>query len=354
MSRPLALAFVAVLLASCKSYPKVDPVYGRQIIPPQRTGSIGGLVSRDGTTPPPQYYEGSTSGQGSQGGNLPPAPAGDLGPRDGSFDFRGSSSSRVLPESGASSGGWNRPAAGSSDLGTGGTVAIPARTGPDDFSRRTPPDTSGYGSSRYDNTGSGSSAPSSSPFPASSPASDSAIPARPNSVPAPPGSGADNWNSESPYRSTAYERASGPERGRVVDIMDLPARGSLHPDDAPSGNSRPSGYAAFAASNETAGRVSPTSASPADDQGPYGYDPSYRWLKGHLEYSPTDRRWKLRYIPITDRTDEYGGSVILEDSPALQEMRRGDTVMVEGQVAGEAEPGGFAPLYRAARISRLR
>jgi hypothetical protein len=35
-------------------------------------------------------------------------------------------------------------------------------------------------------------------------------------------------------------------------------------------------------------------------------------------------------------------------------MRRGDTVMVEGQVAGEAEPGGFAPLYRAARISRLR
>jgi hypothetical protein len=359
MSRPLALALVATLLASCKSYPKVDPVYGRQIIPSQRTGSLGGLVQPGGTTPPPQYYEPGAAGQGTQGNSLPaaPAPGGNVAPPDGSFDFR-PSSSRVVPDGGASGGGWSRPGAGSGDLGAGGTSAIPARTGPDDFSRRTapPPDNSGYGTSRYENTGPGSAAPPASAFPPSSPGGDGgAIPVRPNSLPAAP-SGADSWNSGAPYRSAAFERAGNSPRGEVVDIMDLPARGSLHPDDAAStGGARPSGYAAFAAPNETADRVPSSGASSsADDQGPYGYDPSYRWLKGHLEYSPTDRRWKLRYIPITGRTDQFGGSVILEDSPALQEMRRGDAVLVEGQIAGDSEPGGFAPLYRAARISRLR
>ena len=62
----------------------------------------------------------------------------------------------------------------------------------------------------------------------------------------------------------------------------------------------------------------------ADDPGPYGYDPSYHWLKGHLEYSPTNQRWKLRYIPITARIEQYGGSVMLEDSPALKDLHRGD------------------------------
>src|SRR5262249_49477566 len=152
-------------------------------------------------------------------------------------------------------------------------------------------------------------------------------------------------------------------------------RGTLHPDDdLLSPGARPAGYAAFAAPSETSQRVASAAATPgyasttaasaaaslpatgssADDPGPYGYDANYRCLKGHLEYSPTNQRWKLRYIPITGRTDQYGGSVMLEDAPALKEFQRGDAVMIEGQIVGDSEAGSFAPLYRAERISRIR
>jgi hypothetical protein len=139
-----------------------------------------------------------------------------------------------------------------------------------------------------------------------------------------------------------------------VDITDLPARGALHGDTATAyAGVQPAGYAAFAAPRD-ADLASGVNGGSANDEGPYGYDRGYRWLKGRLEYSPTSRRWKLRYIPITGQTDQYGGSVMLEDSPALQEMRRGDTVLIEGQIVGNGETGSFAPLYRAERLSRLQ
>ena len=127
MLRPLALAFVATLLASCKSYPKVDPVYGRQTIPSQRTGSLGGLVSRDGP-PGPQYYEQPGTGAGSQN-SVPAAPAAgnDLAP-PGGFGFQGSSSRTVIPDSGNSSG-WSRPGTSSNDFGSGSGAILSGKPG---------------------------------------------------------------------------------------------------------------------------------------------------------------------------------------------------------------------------------
>ncbi len=356
MSRPLALAFVATLLASCKSYPKVDPVYGRQTIPSQRTGSLGAVVPRDGTPPPPQYYDQGAPAQGNN--NLPAAPGagGGLEP-PGGFGFQGSSSRSLSTEGGASSG-WSPPGGSLGGASSGGGSGIPARsTGPDDSIRRAVPENSSYGQSRYDNlpTGSGTAPSGSIPPPPTS--GSGAIPSRAGEFPGAPGSGADNWSpgTGTPIRSTSYDRvASVRPRGEIVDIMDLPARGSLHPDDgALARDVRPSGYTAFAAPQESADRPA-ADASSAADSGNYGYDPGYRWLKGHLEYSPSSQRWKLRYIPITGRTDQYGGSVMLEDSPALQQMRPGDAAMVEGQIAGDSEPDSFAPLYRITRIQPLR
>jgi hypothetical protein len=386
MSRPLALALIALSLASCKSYPGVDPIYGRQRIPPQRTGTIGAIVPGNGSPPPAGYYDPSSGGPS----NLPAAPGssgsgGDLTP-PGGFGFQGSSSRTVVPDA-PSSSGWNRPGS-SSDFGSSSASSAPLRTGPDDSLRRTP-DSSNYGPSRYENpspsSGSGSSftpsppaSGSSTPFP---PARDGSLPAAPN--------GADNWRRDESYRSTSggaagsrdvggepsydrsssgvtqgYTSAASSGSGQILDIADLPARGALHPDDRPADNLRPAGYAAFAPPNETSQRVPAAAAAPAAaapiaetsaaDASMYGYDASYRRLKGHLEYSPTNQRWKLRYIPITGRTDQYGGSVMLEDSPALKELHRGDAVIIEGQIVGDSEPGSFAPLYRAERISRIR
>jgi len=350
MSRLLALAIVATLLAGCKSYPKVDPIFGRQVIPSQRTGSLGALVSKDGTTPPPQYYD-----QGNSGGALPPAPAGTdpLSPAGG-FDFRGSSSRTVTPESGASSG-WSRPGT-SSDSGGSAVPGIPARaTGPDDPTRRPIGENADYGRSRYDinNSTPGSSAPPPAPSSGSAPFA----PTRTDSLPAAPRS-SDTWRSDGPYRSTGWS-------GETRDIMELPARGSLHgaAADSSGGSARTSEGAVRSAGYATLPSREPTAAadairpsaesSDAEEVGPYGYDPAYRWLKGRLEYSPTIRRWKLRYIPITGRTDQYGGSVMLEDSPALADVRPGDAAMIQGQIVGDSEPGGFAPLYRADRVSKL-
>src|SRR5437762_11563242 len=157
MSRPLALALIAISLASCKSYPSVDPLYGKQRIPPQRTGTLGAIVPRDGATPPAGYY--NEPGTGGAGGSLPAAPGsgGDPLAPPGGFGFQGQGASNrtVVPDSGSSSG-WNRPGA-SNDFGAAGATGIPQRaTGPDDFTRRTP-DTSNYGPSRYENPSSGPS-----------------------------------------------------------------------------------------------------------------------------------------------------------------------------------------------------
>lgn len=84
----------------------------------------------------------------------------------------------------------------------------------------------------------------------------------------------------------------------------------------------------------------------------YGYAPDYAWLRGRLEYSPTMRQWKLRYIPIDGTTDQFGGSVKLPDSPALTSFKPGDMVTVRGTVATAKSTGDrLAPQYAVAQIA---
>src|SRR5262249_10902919 len=88
------------------------------------------------------------------------------------------------------------------------------------------------------------------------------------------------------------------------------------------------------------------------DPAMYGYAPDYAWLRGRLEYSPTMRQWKLRYIPIDGTTDQFGGSVKLPDSPALTSFKPGDMVTVRGTVATAKSAGDrLAPQYAVAQIA---
>lgn len=86
----------------------------------------------------------------------------------------------------------------------------------------------------------------------------------------------------------------------------------------------------------------------------YGHDPDYAWLRGKLEYSQSERRWKLRYIPIDGATDEFGGSVVFSDSSLLAGYERGDFVEVRGQL-GDVTPGdgGYAPDFKIREIERF-
>jgi len=85
----------------------------------------------------------------------------------------------------------------------------------------------------------------------------------------------------------------------------------------------------------------------------YGFGQDYKWLRGKLEYSQIDRRWKLRYIPADGTTDKYGGSVILSDTAALSGLERGDFVEAKGNVADDAKKGSYAPTYEVADIRRI-
>jgi hypothetical protein len=86
--------------------------------------------------------------------------------------------------------------------------------------------------------------------------------------------------------------------------------------------------------------------------------PQFQWLRGQLEYSSTERRWKLRYIPHDapeGRMDSYGGSVVLAENPQLAQFSPGEHVTVQGRL-GQREGGStdFAPLYHVEQISRMQ
>ncbi len=143
-------------------------------------------------------------------------------------------------------------------------------------------------------------------------------------------------------------RAGSSTPTRVVNIVDLPR----------VANTGASGFRTVSAEAEPS--VNPVVAAvaqqPAEQFAPsagqYGFDPSYAWLRGRLEYSQVDHRWKLRYIPVDGNTDQYGGSVIIANEAALAGCEQGEFVTIRGRVAGGGEHG-FAPRYEVAALERL-
>jgi hypothetical protein len=92
---------------------------------------------------------------------------------------------------------------------------------------------------------------------------------------------------------------------------------------------------------------------PAAPKPAMGYANDYTWLRGTLEFSAIDRRWKLRYIPIDGATDRFGGSVILGESADLDGFRPGELVEVRGRVGRRTSSASdFAPPYEVRLIAR--
>jgi hypothetical protein len=119
----------------------------------------------------------------------------------------------------------------------------------------------------------------------------------------------------------------------AVDIMDLPPARSQ------------------AQGSRVAQRVASAPSIPQETER-YGYAPDYRTLRGQLEYSLAERRWKLRYIPIDGDTDSHGGSVVLIDNPP-SEFQAGDFVTIKGDLTGDTAVGEFAPKYQVSKIAPL-
>lgn len=128
-----------------------------------------------------------------------------------------------------------------------------------------------------------------------------------------------------------------------VDIMDLPS---------PSGIQLVSAIEEVKDSSRGSGTGAMQEVVPSRSL--YGYDPQYGWLRGRLEYSQIDRRWKLRYIPIDGETDKFGGSVILTTTTLLSGYERGDFVEVHGKlVPPKPESRSFSADYEVQKIERV-
>lgn len=123
-----------------------------------------------------------------------------------------------------------------------------------------------------------------------------------------------------------------------------PQQNERMPYASPQRVSRPAPSVAADARTETR-------TAAANSSAPYAYDPSYAWLRGKLEYSQRDRRWKLRYIPIDGNTDQYGGSVVLTNPQKLEGFEPGEFVEVRGVLAGSVGREPFAPAYRIEQIT---
>jgi hypothetical protein len=96
----------------------------------------------------------------------------------------------------------------------------------------------------------------------------------------------------------------------------------------------------------------PAASASQPPRAEYAFTPDYTSLSGRLEYSQASRQWKLRYIPIDGKTDKYGGSVVLPNSPEMAAYKPGDRVSVRGRLAGGPPAGSFSPLYQLERVER--
>lgn len=159
-------------------------------------------------------------------------------------------------------------------------------------------------------------------------------------------------------RSSSVIPASGvttASSARVIDIMDLPDKGTLtRTSAAQSGFRLVSATTDADAAPHAAARDNKSSRVAFTQLARYGYDRDYNWLKGKLEYSEVDRRWKLRYIPLDDDADQYGGSVVLAGRSLFDDFKPGDFVELRGRlVRGAASDWGYAPVYEVTAIKPL-
>jgi hypothetical protein len=81
----------------------------------------------------------------------------------------------------------------------------------------------------------------------------------------------------------------------------------------------------------------------------FAHAPDYSWLRGQVEYSRKGLR--LRYATV-DEDDPYGGSVTLTGSNALEQLKDGQEILVQGHL-NEAD-AGRTPGYRVESLQFIQ
>jgi hypothetical protein len=307
MKRIIMISFAAVFSVGCQGCqtprPDFDPFLGRTTVPPPATGAVG----------PPPGVAPDTGGFLQRTPPMNPATSNQFTPPESDNNLFSPPGVQTSPPVGGYPGGYqssitprNAPASN-----------VVAQNDP-------PPAVEAEEQSAVRLTS------GSQPWKAAgdnSPSAQAVVPASYTSeirIVSPPAS--QSASSASSEQTAAADAAT--------DIMNLPAKNSSQTAQTPTimegrQTFRPVGGARF------------------------GYDPQYTWLKGRLERSQVDQRWKLPYIPIDGTTDRYGGSVVL-NGEQLAGLKPHDYVVVRGQLAAEPQVvGSYAPVYNIEQIEPL-
>ncbi|QDV20429.1 hypothetical protein Pan153_51040 [Gimesia panareensis] len=97
-------------------------------------------------------------------------------------------------------------------------------------------------------------------------------------------------------------------------------------------------------------------ASPAKGQAPspFSYDrQNYRWLRGIVEFDEQEKSWNITYNATPDRTDKFGGNIVLLDQGKLNRFKNGDVVLIDGHIDGSRQDRMGKPCYFVTKAQRL-
>jgi len=85
----------------------------------------------------------------------------------------------------------------------------------------------------------------------------------------------------------------------------------------------------------------------------FGFDSNYKWLRGRLEHAESADQWQLRYIPIQESPDQFGGRVLIANPQVLSGLRPDDHVQLRGQLHPRGDSSrSFAPIYTVSVVQR--
>lgn len=87
---------------------------------------------------------------------------------------------------------------------------------------------------------------------------------------------------------------------------------------------------------------------------PFNYDKqNYRWLRGIVEFDEQEKRWNITYNATPNKTDKFGGNIVLIDQGQLNRFTNGDVVLIDGRIDGSQQDKMGKPCYRISKAQKL-
>lgn len=104
-------------------------------------------------------------------------------------------------------------------------------------------------------------------------------------------------------------------------------------------------------SNDDDAQPMPVGSSPPAE--PYAFDGAdFKWLKGIVDFDDETKSWSIIYALVPKPTDRFGGHFVLGPSDQLQQLQRGDLVLIAGEPHPTLKDRG-RPVYHVAKVTVL-